>query len=113
MKKTSLERGDILYQLRHGVAEKKIVIEKEGTQLVYSGDLSFERLELEPIRRVDSVVGHSKVFGESFVLGTPDNIEKHEKDIQMRFIRNYEYSKLDKTQLSQIENLLHLFDKKV
>lgn len=110
--KTRLEIGDVVFQLRNHSATARLEIDRVTDQLAYSGDFMFVRSEVDPIRRVTALTGYSKIFGESFVFETPENKEHHIKEIRLRFIRNFEYSKLDNEQISKLENLLELFMKK-
>jgi hypothetical protein len=104
--KTELETGDVIFKLRHGSAEEMLVIDKTSLQLAFSGEYRFVKNSIEIITRVTEETGYVKLFGESFVLQTPENLEKHIREIKLRFIRNFPYHLLDNYNLRRIEKHL-------
>ncbi len=108
--KKLLEVNDVMFKLRHQTAEEKLIITHVGHQLAHSGEeYSFTINEVENIIRVTKELGHSKLFGETFVLETEENKGKYEKDIRLRFIRNFPYHTLLKEDLTKLETLLKSF----
>lgn len=109
--KTSLEVGDVLYKLRHQVGEERLVIDRVSDQLAFSGkEYSFVRNDIEVlIIRVSSKTGYRTLFGESYVLETPENKQKLDRDIKLRFIRNFQYSQLSDTQLDELKKILNIY----
>jgi len=108
--KTSLEEGDVIFKLRNLSATEILVIDRVTEQMAYSGNHSFVRDQLEPIMRVTKETGYTKLFGESFVLETPENSEKHLREIKLRFIRNFDYHLLPNEEIDKIENILKMLN---
>lgn len=104
MGKKLIEVGDVLYQLRHGTAQEKIVIETVSGQCAFARgtEYQFVRDQLEPIIRLSQGLGYRKQFGESFCFKTDENAQRMDTDIKLRYIRNYNYSKLTEEQLDTI-----------
>lgn len=108
--KKSLEVNDVLFKLRHQTAEKKLVIDHVTSQLAHAGsEYTFVKDEVDPIIRITKELGYSKLFGETFVLETPENKEKYERQIKLRFIRNFQFDLLSDSQLKELEKFLKIY----
>lgn len=106
-KKKTLEEGDVVFQLRNGTAELRLVIDRVTSEMAYAGtEHRFVRKEVENIRRVTDESGHRTLFGQSFLLESPENSKHYTKQIRLRFIRNYNYQLLSDEQLIELEENL-------
>lgn len=106
-----LEKGNYIYKLRYGTAESRdkidcivdcLAIGQTGQtyQVEYGEDL-----DIKPgLRSI-------KFFGVSYVRGTLYNISRFEKDITIRDVRNFDFSKLTLTQLQEAKDFLQKFQK--
>lgn len=104
--------NDVIYKLRHGTAEEKIVIE-EITDLhakTKDGVYKFLRTQIEPIQRIHLEFGYSNIFGESYVLKTSENEHHMERNIKLRLIRNYAYSLLTDQQINELLEVIKKFE---
>ncbi|APZ82902.1 hypothetical protein [Flavobacterium phage FL-1] len=107
MNKEKLEEGDVIFQLRNGTGELRLVIDRVTSEMAYSGnDHCFVRKEVENIRRVTKESGYTPLFGQSFILESPENKKHYERQIRLRFIRNYNYQLLSEKQLIELEEKL-------
>tara|TARA_R110000822_G_scaffold59642_2_gene148683 strand:+ start:143 stop:472 length:330 start_codon:yes stop_codon:yes gene_type:complete len=96
--------GSVIYQLRNGTAEKKIIIEEVRDGYAFSDNLRFNSsYENDKITLVNQSFWLKESFGNSYKLLTFENEERFEKDIIIRFIRNSNYSKLSIVELENIE----------
>lgn len=106
-KKEKLEEGDVIFQLRNGTAELRLVIDRVTSEMAYSGtEHRFVRKEVENIRRVTDENGFSPLFGQSFILESPENSKHYTRQMRLRFIRNYNYQLLSDEQLIELEENL-------
>lgn len=102
--KKRIELCDEIYKLRHGVAEEKIFIGEVTELHAKSKDLKykFNRYEIDPILPIQVQYGYTNIFGESYILKTPENEQMRDREIKIRIIRNYKYSLLTDQQINEI-----------
>lgn len=104
-----LEVGDCLFRLRHLSGIEAFKIDSVSEQLAFAGDFKFVRANVDVITRVTDEHGYRKEFGESFELMTVENRDKYYRDIQLRFIRNFDYHLLSEEELNEIAALITKF----
>lgn len=110
--KETLEIDDVIFKMRNGSATDRLTIDRVVGTMAYSGkDYGFVRKNLNSITRVTEETGYTKLFGESFILETPENSAKHIREIKLRFIRNFRYDLLDDYNLRRIEKHLKTLNK--
>lgn len=102
--RSKINLGDVIYKLRHTVAEEKIIIGEVTEMQANSvdGKYSFNRTQLEPLKPINVQYGYTNILGESYVFKTDENEAEMERDIKLRFIRNYRYSSLTDQQIDKL-----------
>jgi hypothetical protein len=105
----NLEINDVVYKLRFGTAEEKIVIDKVVDDFAYSENKVFNRKylpDLSCIRQDNKGIGGGKHFGESYIKSDESNSDKLKIEIKLRFIRNIDYKKFSSNEINIIYLLL-------
>lgn len=103
----NLKEGDVVFELRHGTANEKHVIVSTNGFLAFSQTKKFEQeYKGLSIRCHSGEMFSGQIFGITYEVASRDTIEKFEKEISIRYIRNTSYQKLSKSKIEEIENFI-------
>jgi hypothetical protein len=102
--------GSIIYQLRHGTAEERLVIEEVKNDIAFCKELKFNaNYEGSKITLLNQSFWLKENFGNSYAVPTLDTAHRYEKEIILRFIRNSDFSNLSTKQLLSIKEKILSF----
>jgi hypothetical protein len=106
-RKNKLKVGSVVYQLRHGTAEVRHKIDFVENAAAFSGELVFHALydgvEILPVSRN---FWTKSAFGITYMVARLDTVDRLEKEICLRYIRNADFSKLSLRDAQEFSNLL-------
>jgi hypothetical protein len=99
-----LRVGSIIYQLRHGTAEERLVIEAVENDTAFCKELKFNaNYEGSKITLLNQSFWLKESFGNSYAVPTLETVDRFEKEIILRFIRNSNFSSLSLRELVSIK----------
>lgn len=105
-----LRIGSIIYQLRHGSAEKKLEVEWVENDVAHVGDLKYNaNYQGDKVTLLNQSFWLKESFGTTYVVAKLDNIDRYEREIGVRYIRNTDFSSLCLSEILEIKNKLAEF----
>lgn len=110
-----LKKGDIIYRLRHKIAESKIRIDKVNNGVAYSFTYDYKfksSYEGTKIINLNQSIWTQEPFGISYCIADEDIFESLERELKIRFIRNAPMSKLTNKDVEDLYNTFNSYIEK-